>query len=330
MNLLVTGGAGYIGSTIVERAVARGHAVTVIDNLQEGHRGAVPAACIFVEGDFGDAALLDAVLGAGRRFDAVIHLAAETTVDRSVSDPAIYFRNNTVNGLALIDAMRRHGVDRMVFSSTAATYGEPDTVPITETHSQRPINAYGESKLIFERCLRWYHRAYGLRSVSFRYFNAAGATPEHGEAHRHESHLIPLVLDVAAGTRASVDIYGNDYSTPDGTCVRDYVHVVDIAEAHLLALDRIDSIGLDFFNIGNGVGYTVKQVVEAVRDVTGAPIPTRDCPRRTGDPAVLVASSDRVRAELGWVPWCPGLTEIVATAWQWKLAHPDGYGDGGA
>jgi UDP-glucose 4-epimerase len=329
MNLLVTGGAGYIGSTVVERALTRGHAVTVLDTLQEGHRGAVPAACVFVKGDCGDAALLDRLLGGGR-CDAVIHLAAETTVDRSVSDPAIYFHNNTVNGITLLDAMRRHDVGRMVFSSTAATYGEPEAVPMTESHPQRPINAYGESKLMFEQCLRWYYRAYGLRSVSFRYFNAAGATDEHGEAHRHESHLIPLILDVAAGRREQVSVFGHDYPTIDGTCVRDYVHVADIAEAHLLALERIDDIGIDFFNIGNGVGYTVRQVVDAVRTVTGATVQIRECPRRPGDPAALVASSDRIRTELGWAPGCPVLTDIVDSAWRWTLAHPDGYGDDSA
>ena len=242
MNLLITGGAGYIGSVVVERAVEHGHRVTVLDNLQEGHAGAVSAPAAFVRGDCGDAATLDRVL-ASFRCDAVIHLAAETTIDRSVSDPAIYFQNNTVNGIALLDAMRRHGVERMVFSSTAATYGEPEAVPITEDHAQHPINAYGESKLMFERCLRWYHRAYGLRSVSFRYFNAAGATAQHGEAHRHESHLIPRLLEAAAGSHEVVEIYGTDYPTADGTCVRDYVHVADIADAHLLALDRIDTIG---------------------------------------------------------------------------------------
>jgi UDP-glucose 4-epimerase len=329
MDLLVTGGAGYIGSIVVERAVARGHAVTVLDNLQEGHRGAVSAQAAFIEGDCGDAALLDMVLAAAR-CDAVIHLAAETTVDRSVSDPAIYFHNNAVNGLALLDAMRRHGVSRMIFSSTAATYGEPESVPMTEDHVQRPINAYGESKLMFERCLRWYHRAYGLRSVSFRYFNAAGATSSHGEAHRHESHLIPLLLDVAAGRRELVDVYGTDYPTPDGTCVRDFVHVVDIADAHLRALDSIDAMGIDFFNIGNGVGHTVRQVADAVRDVTGHAIPTRHCPRRRGDPAALVASFDRIRAKLDWAPAFPDLTAIVDTAWRWRLAHPDGYADDGA
>ena len=255
MTLLVTGGAGYIGSVVVERALARGHRIVVIDNLQEGHAAAVPSECRLVQADYGDAAALDAIFAA-EAIDAVVHLAAETTVATSVSDPAIYFQNNTVNGVALLEAMRRHGVMRLVFSSTAATYGEPVTVPMTEEHPQRPINAYGESKLMFEQIIRWYHRAYGLKAASFRYFNAAGATEARGEAHRHESHLIPLVLDVAAGDRPSVNVYGTDYPTRDGTCVRDYVHVSDIADAHLLALDALDRLGLDWFNIGTGTGNT--------------------------------------------------------------------------
>lgn len=329
MDLLVTGGAGYIGSIVVERALEHGHQVTVLDNLQEGHAAAVSAPAAFVRGDCGDADLLDRVLGE-RRFDAVVHLAAETTVDRSVTDPAIYFRNNTVNGLALLEAMRRHSVERMVFSSTAATYGEPEAVPMTEDHAQRPINAYGESKLMFERCLRWYHRAYGLRSVSFRYFNAAGATAEHGEAHRHESHLVPRLLEAAAGSGEIVDIFGTDYPTPDGTCVRDFVHVSDIAEAHLLALDAIDSVGVAFFNIGSGTGHTVRQVVDTVREVTGREVPVRASARRPGDPAVLVASPDCIRRKLGWRPAFPELSSIVDSAWRWRVAHPDGYGDDGA
>ncbi len=328
MNLLVTGGAGYIGSVVVERALEHGHRVTVLDNLQEGHAGAVAAPASLVRGDCGDPQLLDRVLG-DRRCDAVIHLAAETTVDRSVADPAIYFQNNTVNGLTLLEAMRRHGVERMVFSSTAATYGEPEAVPITEDHAQRPVNPYGESKLMFERCLRWYHRAYGLRSVSFRYFNAAGATARHGEAHRHESHLIPRLLE-AAGSGEVVDIFGTDYPTADGTCVRDFVHVSDIAGAHLLALDGIDSLGIAFFNIGSGTGHTVRQVVDTVRSVTGCEVTSRASARRPGDPAVLVASSDLIRRELGWRPAFPELSSIVDSAWKWSVAHPDGYGDGRA
>lgn len=326
MTLLVTGGAGYIGSVVVERALARGHRIIVLDNLQEGHAAAVPPECQLVQADYGDRDALDRVFRE-EAIDAVVHFAAETTVATSVSDPAIYFKNNTVNGLALLEAMRQFGVNRLVFSSTAATYGEPVTTPITEEHPQQPINAYGESKLMFERCIAWYHRAYGLKSASFRYFNAAGATEARGEAHRHESHLIPLVLEVAAGDRASVDIYGSDYPTRDGTCVRDFVHVSDIADAHLLALDAVDRLGLDWFNIGTGTGHTVAEVITAVERVTGRPVQARRCDRRPGDPATLVASSDRIRQVLGWKPRYTELDEIIATAWQWRQTHPGGYGD---
>jgi len=326
MTLLVTGGAGYIGSVVVERALARGHRIIVLDNLQEGHAGAVPPECRLVQADCGDRAALARIFGE-EPIDAVVHLAAETTVATSVSDPAIYFQNNTVNGLVLLEAMRQSDVMRLVFSSTAATYGEPVTTPITEEHPQQPINAYGESKLMFERCIRWYHRAYGLKAASFRYFNAAGATERRGEAHRHESHLIPLVLDVAAGDRASVDIYGSDYPTRDGTCVRDYVHVADIADAHLLALEALDRLGLDWFNIGTGTGHTVAEVVSAVARVTGQPVHALRRERRPGDPATLVASADRIRRVLGWTARYPQLDEIIATAWRWRQRHPAGYGD---
>jgi UDP-glucose 4-epimerase len=326
MTLLVTGGAGYIGSVVVERALGRGHRIVVIDNLQEGHAASVPPECQLVRADYGDRAALDAIFTA-QPIDAVVHLAAETTVATSVSDPAIYFQNNTVNGVTLLEAMRRHGVMRLVFSSTAATYGEPVTVPMTEDHPQQPINAYGDSKLMFEQIIRWYHRAYGLKSASFRYFNAAGATETRGEAHRHESHLIPLILDVAAGDRASVNIYGSDYPTRDGTCVRDYVHVSDIADAHLLALDALDRLGLDWFNIGTGTGHSVAEVVTAVERVTGRPVQAIRAPRRPGDPATLVASSDRIRQVLGWSPRYADLDEIIATAWTWRQANPGGYGD---
>lgn len=326
MKLLVTGGAGYIGSVVVERALDRGHEVVVLDNLQEGHRAALNGDCRLVVGDYGDAGLLDSLMSA-EPFDAVVHLAAETTVALSVADPAIYFRNNTVNGLALLDAMRRHRVMRMVFSSTAATYGEPVATPITEDHPQRPINAYGESKLMFERCLGWYHRAYGLRAASFRYFNAAGATAARGEAHRHETHLIPLVLEAATGVRAAIDVYGDDYPTRDGTCVRDFVHVADIADAHLLALDRLDSLGLEWFNIGTGTGHTVAEVVRTVQEVTGRRVEERRLGRRPGDPATLVACANRIRRILGWTPRFPTLGNIIETAWAWKERHPRGYDD---
>ncbi len=324
MKLLVTGGAGYIGSIVAELAVKQGHEVTVLDNMQEGHRGAIPRRARIVQGDLGDGALLDRILG-GQRYDAVIHLAAETTVAWSVTDPGRYFHANVSKGLVLLEAMRRNGVERMIFSSTAATYGEPTTTPITESHPQIPINAYGESKLMFERCLQWYYRAYGMRTVAFRYFNAAGASEERGEAHLHETHLIPLILDTASGSRDAVNVHGLDYPTRDGTCVRDYVHVEDIAQAHLLALGKIDAIGFDIFNIGSGCGYSVLEVIETVRCVTGRPVTIRSCERRPGDPATLVASSDKIRKQLGWRPKFPTLESIISSAWIWKLRFPNGY-----
>jgi UDP-glucose 4-epimerase len=324
MQLLVTGGAGYIGSIVAELAVAAGHGVTVIDDLRCGNRAAVPPECPFVCGRVGDPAALDEAFATGP-FDAVVHLAAEAAIEASVTDPAVYFHANLAEGLVLLDAMRAHGVARLVFSSTAATYGEPLAVPIEETHPQQPVNAYGESKLMLERCLPWYHRAYGLRAVVFRYFNAAGATASRGEARAHETHLLPLVLDAVAGRRAEVAVFGTDYPTPDGTCVRDYVHVVDIARAHLLALDQVDDIGLDFFNVGSETGYSVREVIDIVERVLGRPVPWRPASRRPGDPAVLVASAGRLRRRLGWAPQHPGLEPIVRSAWQWRERHPQGY-----
>ncbi len=254
MHLLVTGGAGYVGSVVSEFALAAGHDVTVIDNLQNGKPGAVPDGCQLVKADFGDRAALDRVL-ASRPVDGVVHLAAEAAIATSVTDPAKYFVNNVAKGLTLLEAMLAHGVRRMVFSSTAATYGEPCEVPISEDHPLRPINAYGESKLMFERCLEWFHRAYGFHVVCLRYFNAAGATTLHGEDRSEETHLIPLALGAALRTRAALDIFGTNYPTPDGTCVRDYVHVADIARAHLCALDRLDGMGFETFNVGSESGY---------------------------------------------------------------------------
>lgn len=324
MHLLVTGGAGYIGSVVAEVALSAGHTVVVIDDLRCGNRAAVPADCAFIEGGIGDRAALASAFALGP-FDAVVHLAAEAAIEASVTDPAVFFRANLADSLVLLDAMRAHGVGRLVFSSTAATYGEPQAVPITEDHPQRPINAYGESKLMLETCLRWYHRAYGLRCVSFRYFNAAGATDARGEARPHETHLLPLVLDAVAGRRDEVKVFGTDYDTPDGTCIRDYVHVVDIARAHLLALGRIDALGLAFYNIGSERGYSVLEVIAAVERVLGRRVPWRAAARRPGDPAVLVASAGRVSEELGWAPADPGLDPIVESAWRWRERHPRGY-----
>jgi UDP-glucose 4-epimerase len=324
MKLLVTGGAGYIGSIVAELALEAGHDVVVVDDLRGGNRAAVPPDCAFVCGSISEAPVLDEAFGRGP-IDAVLHLAAEAAIEPSVRDPALYFRVNLAESLVLLDAMRAHQVDRLVFSSTAATYGQPRTVPIDEEHPQRPINAYGESKLMLETCLRWYHRAYGLKVVAFRYFNAAGATPERGEARPHETHLLPLVLDAAAGRSPGVRVFGTDYSTPDGTCVRDYVHVADIARGHLMALDAIDAIGLGFFNLGSETGYSVRQVIDAVERLTGCPVPWEPAGRRPGDPAVLVASAASARTHLRWAPAGGGLDAIVTSAWSWRQRHPNGY-----
>ena len=323
MHLLVTGGAGYIGSIVAELAVAAGHNVVVLDDLRAGNREAVPPSCSLVVGSIDDRSALQACFALGP-CDAVLHLAAEAAIEPSVTDPATYFRANLTGGLALLDAMRAHDVGRMVFSSTAATYGEPQHLPMDEDHPQHPINAYGESKLMFETCLRWYHRAYGLRAISFRYFNAAGATTERGEDRPHETHLLPRVLDAVAGRRGPVQVFGTDYATADGTCVRDYVHVIDIARAHLLALDRIDALGLEGFNLGSGTGYTVRQVIDAVHEVVGQPVPWTPAGRRPGDPASLVASAQRAEELLGWVP-LRSLSSIVESAWLWRSRHPHGY-----
>ncbi|MGE3508968.1 MAG: UDP-glucose 4-epimerase GalE [Vicinamibacterales bacterium] len=324
MNLVVTGGAGYIGSVVAELAVQAGHTVTVIDNLNDGSRGAIPTPCDFVQGDVGDTRVLTRAFGL-RRQDAVLHLAAEAAIGISMTEPDRFYQANVVQGLALLDAMRAHGVSRLVFASTAAVYGEPQGVPIDERHPKAPINAYGDSKLAFETILRWYHHAYGLKSISFRFFNAAGATAEHGEARRHETHLIPRILDVATGVRPMLTLYGDDYPTRDGSCVRDYVHVADIGRAHLLALDALDRIQLDAFNIGTETGATVFEVLRATEAVVGRRIPMTIEPRRPGDPAVLVASHQRIRSELKWEPQQPALEEIVRSAWAWRQSHPSGY-----
>jgi len=324
MIVLVTGGAGYIGSIVVEQLVEQGHRVVVVDNLQEGHREAVFPEAVFYEGDFGDPVLLEEMFGK-HPIEAVFHFAAETTIAFSMTDPGKYFTNNVVKGLALLDAMRDHGCDRFVFSSTAATFGEPQYTPIDEAHPQEPINAYGESKLMFERMLDWYHRAYGLKFNAFRYFNAAGATERLGEDHRHESHLIPIVVQVALGKRAYMEVFGTDYPTKDGTCVRDYVHVLDLAQAHILALENMERHPEGKYNLGNGEGFTVLEVIERVSRISGREICWRKAPRRPGDPAVLIASSDRAKEELGWRPRYDSLEEIVASAWAWHGGHPEGF-----
>ena len=321
MKVLVTGGAGYIGSIVAEQLLDRGDEVVVVDNLSLGHREAVDPRARFVELDLGNRdALVDLLRDVA--FDAAMHFAANAEVGESMTDPTKYFRNNVANGINLLEALLAGGVRRLVFSSTCATYGIPERVPITEAEPQEPVNPYGESKLAFERALRWYDEIHGLRSVSLRYFNAAGASPRFGEDHEPESHLIPNVLRVALGQRASVDVFGDDYPTDDGTCVRDYVHVCDLGDAHILALDHP---GTAAFNLGTGTGSSVFEVIEAARKVTGHPIPMRLGPRRRGDPPRLVASSDRSRAELGWNPVRSELETIIETAWRWHTAHPHGY-----
>jgi len=324
MRVLVTGGAGYIGSVVTEELLSDGHEVVVYDNLIKGHRAAVDARAKFMEADLmnGDAlrhALRD------NSVEAVIHMAAHSLVGESVEQPAKYFENNVVAGLKLIDAMRDCGVNKLVFSSTAATYGEPEKQPIEESDPTEPTNPYGESKLAFERALHWYEKAYGLRYASLRYFNAAGASKQFGEQHDPETHLIPLVLQAANGTRADVQIFGDDYSTRDGTCVRDYIHVIDLARAHILALDILGERSA-IYNLGcGGDGYTVTEVIETAREVTGREIETRTVKRRAGDPAVLIASSDKIKHELGWSPKFQDLKLIIQSAWDWLQAHPQGY-----
>jgi UDP-glucose 4-epimerase len=313
MKIFVTGGAGYIGSVVVERLLERGHEVVVYDNLTKGHRESVGAPAILIEGDLADRPKLAASL-TKYQSEAVIHLAASSLVGESISSPHLYFQNNIVNGLNLLEAMRECGLRRLVFSSTAAVYGTPATVPITEDAPLAPTNPYGESKLAFERMLRWYDEAYGMRYVSLRYFNAAGATAINGEAHDPETHLIPNILKVARGESSHVQIFGEDYDTPDGTCIRDYIHVSDLADAHLLALGAMEKSS-QTYNLGYGSGYSVAEVVEMARQVTGRWISTESSPRRPGDPPVLIASSDKIRRDLGWQPRLSELDQILESAW---------------
>jgi len=326
VRVLVTGGAGYIGSVVAEELVRDGHEVTVYDSLYKGHRGAVVEGAEFVEGDLADGELLRATLRE-RSTEAVIHLAADSLVGESVENPAKYYRNNVTAGLALLDAMRDTSARRLVFSSTAAVYGEPEKQPVEESDPTRPTNPYGETKLAFERALQWYEQAYAIRHASLRYFNAAGATRACGEDHDPETHLIPVVLQAAAGRRAHVEVYGTDYPTRDGTCVRDYIHVVDLARAHVLALSILGERSA-IYNLGcGGDGYTVNEVVETAREVTGRDIQVQTGARRAGDPAVLVASSEKIRRELGWSPRLQDLRAIISSAWEWMQEHPEGYRD---
>ncbi len=330
VKILVTGGAGYIGGTVAGLLVENGHRAVAFDNLSHGRRDLLPSGVEFIEGELGDRSRLEDIFIAAKRdgspFDGVLHFAALIEAGESMQRPEIYFRNNTASALGLFEAMLSQGPRRLVFSSTAAVYGEPEAIPIKEDARLLPTNAYGESKLLVERMLSWLHRIHGLRSASLRYFNVAGAAegPEgvtRGEAHEPESHLIPLVLDVALGRRKSIKIFGDDYPTPDGTCIRDYIHVSDLADAHLLALEALETPAAAksclVFNLGNGRGFSVREVIESARRITGHPIPAEVEPRRPGDPAVLVASSEKAMREIGWKPRYTQLDEIVRTAWVW-------------
>ena len=324
MKLLVTGGAGYVGSVVANQLVEAGHETVVLDNLTKGHEAAVPEGTRFVAGDLLDHESTRGAVSEG--FDGVLHFAALSLVGESVEEPERYYRNNVCGTLNLLEAMVEAGVPRLVFSSTAAVYGEPEEVPIPETSPALPTNPYGASKLAVDRMIGAVAAARGLAATSLRYFNVAGASGRFGEDHHPETHLIPLVLQAAAGVRDSVRIFGTDYPTRDGTAVRDYIHVEDLGRAHLLALEAAEAGEHRVYNLGNGAGFSVREVVEAARTVTGRPIDALEAPRRAGDPAVLVASSDRARAELGWKPEKPELEAMISDAWDWMRSHPNGYG----
>ncbi len=325
MKILVTGGAGYIGSVACEESIRAGHDVVVFDNLSQGHRAAVPPQADFVEGDLGDARAVDAAIHEHSP-DAVMHFASNLLVGESMQKPFKYLGDNVTNGLNLLRAMAKHGIKRFILSSTANLFDQPDKIPIDESAAIRPGSPYGESKYILERVLYWLDRTHDLRYASLRYFNAAGATAERGEDHDPESHLIPLVLQVALGKLDHVTIFGSDYPTRDGTCLRDYIHVSDLAQAHILALQALDQ-GSRTYNLGNGRGFTVREVIDTAHMVTGHPIPFESGPRRPGDPAALVASSEHIRRELSWNPRCPDLKDIIQSAWNWHRSHLSGYGD---
>ena len=328
MHVLVTGGAGYIGSHTVAELLVRKHDVTIVDNLSKGHRKAVFGGELCV-GDIRDTDFLRGVFKK-HSFDAVIHFAADSQVGESMKNPLKYYNNNLIGGITLLNCMKEFKVDKIVFSSTAATYGEPENIPIQETDNTKPTNPYGETKLSFEKCLKWIDKSHGIKHVALRYFNASGAHPSYdiGEDHSPETHLIPITLQVAQGLRESIAVFGNNYPTKDGTCVRDYIHVTDLANAHLLALEKLqDGMLSNVFNLGNGEGFSVSEVIDKARKVTGSPISAKAASPRDGDPAILIASSEKARRELGWKPQHADLETIISTAWKWHKQHPRGYED---
>ena len=319
-NVLVTGGAGYVGSVCCAELMRLGHAVTVADDLSNGFQDAVPAGAILNRLDIGDRSGLATLVGRAK-FDAVFHFAAKALIPESVSNPGVFFQRNVASSITMLEVLRAAGIKNFVFSSSAAVYGTPQSTPIDEESPKNPVNSYGETKLMLERVLEWYARAYGWSVIAFRYFNAAGATAGQGERHDPETHIIPLLLQTAAGERENFTIYGDDYATPDGTCLRDYVHVVDIAQAHICALQKMDQPGMRAFNIGLGESYSVRQICQAAEKVTGCSIPIRVGPRRAGDPAVLCASPRRITQELNWQPQHSTIKEIIGSAWDWKIKH---------
>ncbi len=323
MNILVTGGAGYIGSHVVEELVRQGESVVVFDNLYQGHREAVDNAAIFIQGDLADRAAIDDVLDT-YPIDAIMHFASHTLVGESMETPFLYLGENVTNALNLLQSAVEHGVRKFILSSTANLFDDPEKIPIAATERIVPGSPYGESKFIIERFLHWLDKIYDFRFAALRYFNAAGASEVHGEDHHPELHLIPIVLEVARGKREKLTIFGDDYDTPDGTCVRDYIHVLDLAQAHILALRALDG-GSRTYNLGNGKGYSIMEVVETAREITGYPIPVEIGARRPGDPDILIADSEQIRDELGWEPQYPDLRSIIESAWKWFQNHPDGY-----
>ncbi len=324
MAIMVTGGAGYIGSIIVEKLLQEDEKVVVLDNLSQGHSNAVSKEAVFIEGNIQNSGLVKETIK-NYEIDALIHMAAETVIEQSMVNPRIFFQENVINSISLLDSMLECSIEKIVFSSTAAVYGEPQEVPITENHPKNPINSYGESKLMFEKVLEWYHRAYGIKFIALRYFNAAGASDSFGEDHDPESHLIPLVMKAALGLKDHVKIFGTDYPTKDGSCIRDFIHVLDLADAHILALKKIDEITRGIYNLGSGTGDSVIDVIKTTEQISGEKIHIQNKNRRQGDPAVLIAGSDRARHELGWEPKRNDLSSIIQSAWKWHMNHPDGY-----